>query len=68
MQLLCGYSAEGINEFIIKLSLNGIARLNPHEVEQAQPITIYKIVDSSNTSDQVYWCLFPFFLFARNLI
>lgn len=73
MHYLLGHSTEKINDFLINLSVRGIARLNPYCVKQACPITpdilmqIAMVMDLSNKSDMVYWCLFlfAFFLFAR---
>ena len=73
MHYLLGYSADHINDFVINLGLKGIARLNPHSVKQAEPITpdiLLKMaakLDFTCTTDKVFWCLFlfAFFLFAR---
>ena len=78
MHLLLGHAVEHINKFILNLSLKGIAKLNPHCIKQAECMTpaillkISQILDFSNKSDVVFWCLFlfAFFLLARksNLI
>lgn len=73
MHYLLGYSTDNINDFLISLSLKGIARLNPYCIQQAQPITpdiliqMASCLDLSKSEDIVYWCLFlfAFFLFAR---
>lgn len=73
MHYLLGYSVENINNFILSLSLKGIAKLHPHLVKQAQPITpeilkrMYNILNMKSKTDIVFWCLFlfAFFLFAR---
>ena len=72
MHSLLGYSVDHINDFLINLGLKGIARLNPHCVKQADPITSEILLkfashlDFSNTTDKVFWglFLFAFFLFA----
>lgn len=73
MHFLLGYSTENINEFLISLTLKGMARLNPYCIRQAHPITpqiliqIASCLDLTKSEDVVYWCLFlfAFFLFAR---
>lgn len=73
MHFLLGYSTENINDFLINLSVRGIARLNPYCIKQAHAITpehllqFASLLDLTDPSDQVYWCLFlfAFFLFAR---
>ena len=73
MHYLLGYSVDHINDFLINLGIKGIARLNPHSVKQAEPITpdiLLKMaakLDFTCTTDKVFWCLFlfAFFLFAR---
>ena len=73
MHLLLGYPVDKINNFIVNLTITGIARQNPHYIKQALPITpdillkMVKYLDLSLISDRVYWCLFlfAFFLFAR---
>lgn len=73
MHYLLGYPVEHINDFLINLGLKGIARLNPHCVRQAAPVTpeillkIASVLNLSKTSDKVFWCFFrfAFFLFAR---
>lgn len=73
MHFLLGYSVDHINDFLINLGLKGIARLNPHSVKQAEPITpeillnMASKLDFSCTADKVFWFLFlfAFFLFAR---
>ena len=73
MHLLLGYPVAEINNFIVNLTITGIARQNPHCIKQALPITpdillkMVKYLDFSLVSDRVYWCLFlfAFFLFAR---
>lgn len=73
IHLILGYSVDQINKFILNLSLRGMARLKPHCVKQAEAMTpdillqIGCILDLSNKSDIVFWCLFlfAFFLLAR---
>ena len=73
LHYLLGYSVDHINDFLINLGIKGIARLNPHSVKQAEPITpdiLLKMAAKLNftcTTDKVFWCLFLFaiFLFAR---
>lgn len=73
MHYLLGYSTENINEFLINLSIRGIARLNPYCIKQAYAITpehllqFATLMDMSDSTNMVYWCLFlfAFFLFAR---
>lgn len=73
MHLLLGYPTDKINQFILNLSLKGIAKLNPYCVKQSEPITpeiLLNIAEKMNFSEKiniVYWCLFlfAFFLLAR---
>lgn len=73
MHRFLGYSTEHINNFILNLSLKGMAKLKPYCVKQAEPITpeiLSKIAKFMNFSDKdniVFWCLFlfAFFLLAR---
>ena len=73
MHYVLGYSTDKVNDFLVNLSLKGMARLKPHCVQQALPITPDMLVhmstfmDLSQPSDIVYWCLFlfAFYLFAR---
>ena len=73
MHYLLGYPVEHINDFLINLGLKGIARLNPHSVSQAKPITPEILLNMAShlnlckTTDKNYWCLFlfAFFFFAR---
>ena len=53
MHYLLGYPVEHINDFLINLGLKGIARLNPHCVRQAAPVTpdiLLKIASVLNLS------------------
>lgn len=73
MHLLLGYPVEHINRFVLNLSLKGIAKLNPYCLQQSEPITpkillkMANVLDLSNDTDIVFWCLFlfAFFLLAR---
>lgn len=73
MHLLLGFSTDNINDFLINLSLRGMARLHPYCIKQAQAITpsillqFAEVLDFTNPEDIVFWCLFlfAFFLFAR---
>ena len=71
MHYVLGYPVKHINDFLINLGLKGIARLNPHCVRQAEPITpesllkIASMLNVSKTSDKVFWCLFRFAFFPR---
>ena len=73
MHQILGHSTEQINDFIINLSLKGIARTQPHLVKQSAPITpeillkMYQNMDMRKSTNIVLWCLFlfAFFLFAR---
>ena len=73
MHFLLGYSTDNINEFLLNLSITGIARDNPYCTKQAEPITpeilikMAEHLDFSKCIDRTYWCLFlfAFFLFAR---
>ena len=57
----------------IKLTVRGIARLNPHCPKQASPVTpdilkaIYQLLDLSKAEHVAFWALFvtAFFTFAR---
>ena len=78
MHYISGYATDNINDFLLNLSLIGIARFKPHCVQQAQPfspnmlVQMSSFMDVSEPNDTVYWCqiLFAFYLFARksNLI
>ena len=69
MQYLLGYSTDKMNDFLLNLSLKGIAMLNPHCIKQASPITpaivmhMSSYIDLTDSTDIVYWCLFLFALF-----
>lgn len=73
MHYILGYTTENINNFLLTLSIKGIARLKPHCIQQALPITPRMLVhmssfmDLSDPTDAVFWCLFlfAFYLFAR---
>ena len=73
MHYILGYATDKINDFLLNLSLKGIARLKPHCVQQALPISpdmlvqMSSFMDLSEPNDTVYWCLFlfAFYLFAR---
>lgn len=73
MHYLLGYPVEHINDFLLNLGLRGIARMHPHCVKQAKPVTpdiLLKFaskLDFCHNTDKVFWCLFlfAFFLFAR---
>ena len=73
MHYMLGYTTDKVNDFLLNLSLKGIARLNPYCIRQALPITpdilmqMASLMDLTDSVDVVYWCLFlfAFFLFAR---
>lgn len=73
VHLLLGYNIEHINNFLLNLSLKGIAKSIPHIVKQAEPITpdilmsIHSFLDFSSIDNYTFWCLFlfAFFLMAR---
>ena len=73
MHLLLGYRVDHINNFILSLSVKGMAKLKPYCIKQAAPMTpeillqIASILDFTNPESVVYWCLFlfAFFLLAR---
>ena len=73
MHLLLGYKVDHINNFILNLSVKGMAKLKPYCVMQAAPITpeiLFQIagtLDFKDPASIVYWCLFLFaiFLLAR---
>ena len=70
---LLGFNTDHINNYLVNLSLKGLARLHPHVVKRAEPITltilglIYDSLDFTSADNTVYWCLFlfAFFLVAR---
>ena len=70
MHYLLGNSGDYLNDFLINLGRQGIARLNLHCVKQAEPITpeiLLKFashLNFSNTTDKVFWCLFLFAFFS----
>ena len=46
---MLGFSVDHINKFILNLLLKGIAKLNPHCMKQAEPVTpeiLLKIADT----------------------
>jgi hypothetical protein len=61
------------DEFQLKLTLKGLARMNPHCPKQALPITpqillrIFELLDILKPYDATFWCLFlhAFFLMFR---
>ena len=73
MHYLLGFSVDHINDFLVNLSIRGIARLQPHCPKQAKAITpeillkFSTLLNLSDPKDSVFWCLFlfAFFLFAR---
>ena len=73
MHYILGFSTDKINDFLLNLSLKGIARLHPHCIQQAHVITPTMLSQMSSHMnltakiDIVYWCLFlfAFYLFAR---
>ena len=73
MHLLLGFKVDHINNFILNLSVKGMAKLKPYCVRQAAPMTpeiliqIASVLDFKNPDSLVYWCLFlfAFFLLAR---
>ncbi len=64
---------QGFTAIELEMALRGIARLNPHCPQQAEPIipdmllAIYHILDLSLVDNVVFWLLFtlPFFSFQR---
>lgn len=70
---ILGYGTDHINNFLINLSLKGLAKEKLHLVKKAEPITpglllkLFDVFDLSNCKDVVFWCLFlfSFFLLAR---
>lgn len=70
---MLGFSTDHIDSYMVNLSLKGIARLNPHAVKRAEPMTIailfhlYDYLDFAIEDNVRYWCLFlfAFFLVAR---
>ncbi|XP_053398842.1 uncharacterized protein LOC123556597 isoform X2 [Mercenaria mercenaria] len=73
MHQMLGCETDYINNFLLNLSLKGIAKLKQHSVKQAEAITpvilqnIYLVLDFSKADNITYWCLFlfAFFLMAR---
>lgn len=73
MHYILGYSTDRINEFLLILSLKGIARSHPNCVQQAHVITsamlvlMSSLMDLTDATDLVYGCLFSFafYLFSR---
>ena len=70
---LLNKSTNGFNGFLLKLTLQGLRRLNTHIVRQAKPITpeilriIYQQLDHSKEEDVIFWvtCVSAFFLLFR---
>ena len=66
MHYILGYPTDKINDFLLNLSLKGIARLQPHCIKQAHVITPAMLIqmasymDLTAADDIVYWCLFLF--------
>ena len=73
MHLLLGFKVDHINNFILNLSIKGMAKLKPYCIKQAAPMTpeilfkLASVMDFKNPDSVVYWCLFlfAFFLLAR---
>ena len=73
MHYLLGFYVDHINDFLMNLSIIGIARLRPHCPKQAKAITpeillkFSTLLKLSDPKDSGFWCLFlfAFFLFAR---
>lgn len=51
MHHILGYFTDRINDFLLNLSLKGIARLKPHCVQQALPISPDMLVQMSSFMD-----------------
>ena len=68
-----GYSTKGFRGFMLKLTLQGLRKLNPHIPRQAAPMTprilelIHAHLDHNNELDVVFWCtcIIGFFLLFR---
>ena len=73
MHHLLGFSVEHINEFLLNLSIRGIASIHPYCIKQAKAFTpdilikFSTVLNLKDPRDSVFWCLFlfAFFLFAR---
>ena len=78
LHLLLNFNTKGFNGFILKLTLQGLRRLNNHVVKQALPITpfilewLHAVLDHDHPDNAVFWCavILGFFLLFRksNLI
>ena len=70
---LLNYSVVGFSGFLLKITLRGLRRLNPHVVTRARPITpallraMHSQLDHDNPVHVVFWCasLFAFMLLFR---
>ena len=73
LHALLGLNTSQFTDFTLKLAFKGLAKLNPHSIKRAEPITlenllnIYKHLDFKDEENMVFWCLFlfAFFLVAR---
>ena len=70
---IMGLPVPNFDNYILKMTLRGLHRLNTHIVEQARPITptilevMYAQLDMNKEEDILFWCasLLAFFLMFR---
>ena len=70
---LLGYSTAGFKGIMLKLTLQGFRRTNPHVPSKARPMTlailkrIHQVLDHNKPEDAVFWliCNMVFFLLFR---
>ena len=73
MHLLMARSTAAFSDYIYKITMQGLSRLNTHVRSQARPITpdllslMYDHLDTTKPEDAVFWtiCVFAFFLLFR---
>ena len=54
MHYMLGYTTDKVNDFLLNLSLKGIARLNPYCIRQALPITPDILMQMTSFTDLTF--------------
>ena len=73
LHTLLGFSTRGFRGILLKLTLQGLRRMNTHVPRRARPITptllkkVYFQLNHNNPKDAVFWltCIMAFFLLFR---
>ena len=73
MHLMNDLEFSYLDSLSLKLTLKGLARLNPHLPRRALPVTpiilrqLYELLNMDDVLDQTFWCLFliAFFMMSR---